>query len=96
MSESRQQALATIDREIAALAARKQALLVAVSASWPKQVTLYASCDKDSNWKKGEALGLTGEALRLFVHFEEFRLDVEVAQDGMVRILRCDGKALQP
>lgn len=37
----------------------------------------------------------TGDALRLFVHFEEVRLDVEVAENGRVTILACDGRAVQ-
>ena len=95
MAESREQALAGIDREIAALTARKQALLDARAASWPKQVTLYASCDKNHQWDMGEQLGLTGEALRLFIHFAEIALNVEVSEDGRVRVLACDGKTVE-
>ena len=95
MAEPREQALAGIDREIAALTARKQALLDARAASWPKQVRLYASCDKNHAWEMGEQLGLTAEAVRLFVCFQEVSLDVEVAQDGRVTVLRCDGKAVE-
>ncbi len=89
MAESRQQTLEAIDREIATLTARKQALLNASAAPWPRQTTLYAYCSNETNWQKGEALGLEGEALSLFAHFEEIRLDVEIAQDGTVTVLRC-------
>mgnify|MGYP001560328397 FL=1 len=95
MDASRQQELATIDHEIAALEARKQALLNASAAPWPKHVRLYASCDKNHAWEMGEQLGLTAEAVRLFVCFQEVSLDVEVAQDGRVTILGCGGKAVE-
>ena len=62
---------------------------------WPRRLTLYAHCSKETNWEKGETLGLTGEAIQLFVHFEEIALDVEVAEDGMVTILACDGRPVQ-
>ena len=95
MSESRQHQLAALDHEIAALTARKQVLLDASTAPWPKHVRLYASCDKNHAWEMGEQLGLATEALRLFVCFQEVSLDVEVAQDGRVTILRCGEKAVE-
>lgn len=95
MTEPLQRQLDALDQEIAALTARKQALLTTAPAPWPTRVTLYAYCSKESNWDTGETLGLEGEALSRFVHFEEVRLDVEVAEDGMVTVLACDGKAVQ-
>ena len=45
--------------------------------------------------RRGGALGLTEDAFRLFIHFEEIELTGEVAEDGTVAILRCDGKVVQ-
>ena len=85
-----------IDQEIAALTARKQVPNGPRPARWPKRLRLYACCSKDDNYEKGEDLELTGEALRLFAHFEEVSLDVEVAEDGAVTILSCNGHAVVP
>ena len=82
-------------RELAALQARRQALLQGRAAPWPRRLTLYAYCDKGRNWA-GEALGLTGEALKLFGHFEEVALGVEVGEDGTVTVLTCNGHAVVP
>ena len=87
--------LTEIDAQIAALTARKKALEVQRVLAWPKRLRLYAHCTKEENWDKGDALGLTDAALRLFVHFDEVALDVEVAENGTVTILACDGHALQ-
>ena len=95
MNRSPHAQIEAIDQEIAALTARKAALHAQGNAPWPRRVTLYAHCSEDTNWEKGEALGLRGEALSLFIHFEEITLDVEVAEDGMVTILACDGRALE-
>ena len=88
MNRTPQAQIAAIDHEIAALTARKAALQTQVDAPWPKRVTLYAHC-----LKKGKPLGLTGEVLRLFMHFVP--LEVEVGEDGMVTVLACDGTLLQ-
>ena len=95
MNRSPHAQIAAIDQEIAALTARKAAMQTHVDTPWPRRLTLYAHCSAETNWEKGEALGLTGEALSLFMHFEEIALDVEVAEDGTVTILACDGKPVQ-
>ena len=95
MNRSPHAQIAGIDQEIAALTARKAALHAQVDAPWPRHLTLYAHCSQETNWEKGETLGLTGEALSLFMHFEEIALEVEVAEDGMVTVLACDGKPVQ-
>ena len=95
MSRTPQKQIEAIDQEIAALTARKAALHAQVDAPWPKRLTLYAHCAQESLWEKGEILGLTGETLSLFAHFDEIALDVEVTEDGMVTILACDGWAVQ-
>ena len=94
MNRSPQAQISTLDQEIAVLTARKQALQAQVDIPWPKRLTLYAHCSTETNWEKGEGLGLTGEALSLFAHFEEIALDVEVAQDGTVTALACDGRGM--
>ena len=89
MNRSPQAQIEAINQEIAALTARKAALQTERDAPWPRRLTLYAHCSKETNWEKGEALGLTGDALGLFMHFEEIALDVEVAEDGRVTVLAC-------
>ena len=96
MSESVHQRLAAIDREIAALRARRQALLQVAAAPWPKRLPLYAHINDAQTWDIGEQIQLDGDALRRFVHFDEVRLDVEVAEDGTVTILVCEGRAVTP
>ena len=95
MKRSPHAQIAAIDQEIAALTARKAALQARGDAPWPRRLTLYAHCAQESLWEKGEILGLTGETLSLFAHFDEIALDVEVTEDGMVTILACDGWAVQ-
>ena len=90
MSKTIQQQLDDISQQIAQLSIRKETLLNEQRKPWPRRLILYAYCSKDTNWEKGESLWLTGEALQLFVHFEEVRLDVEVAEDGAVTILACE------
>lgn len=97
MTSSPRQDIAAIDQAIARLMARKHAMEEAGTGPWPRRLTLSVYCSKDTNWEDGETLGLTGEALRLFVHFEEVELAVlavEVAEDGIVTVLACTGKAL--
>ena len=96
MNRFPQHQITAIDQEIAALTARKQLIQAQVDTTWPKRLTLYAHCSTETNWEKGEGLGLTGEALQLFVHFEEIELEVEVAQDGTVTVLACDGRKVTP
>ena len=90
-----QQQIDAIDQEIAALRARRQALLQVTAAPWPKRLPLYAQIGGTHIWDIGEQILLTGEALRRFVHFAEVRLDVEVAEDGSVTVLACDGQQLE-
>ena len=95
MDQLREQ-LSVIDAQIAALKARKHDIEAQMALQWPKRIMLYAYCNKEMNYEQGEALGLTGGALRLFSHFEEVRLDVRVAEDGRVTILTCNGYAVVP
>ena len=95
MSKDRQHQLDAIDQEIAALRARRQALLQVVAAPWPKRLPLYAHINHDATWDIGEQIGLSGDGLRRFVHFAEVRLDIEVGEDGKVTVLACDGRAVE-
>ena len=96
MTETLHSQVEAIDREIAALRARRQVLLQVAAAPWPKRLPLYAHINHDATWDIGAQIGLTGDALRRFVRFEEVRLDVEVAEDGTVTILVCEGRAVTP
>ena len=95
MSESFDEQVMAINAQIATLDARKRALLEAQHGRWPQRVTLYAHCREDTLWAIGTQMGLTGAQLEMFAHFTEVALKVEVAEDGSVQILACDGKALQ-
>ena len=92
MNISTNEAIQRLDQQIAALEARKQALLATQTAPWPKRLTLYAYCS--DSWQAGEGLGLTGEALSRFAQFEEVQLEVDVAEDGIVTVVSCDGQLL--
>ena len=97
MSLTLSQQIKTIDAEIACLQLRKDTLEAQrAAAPWPQQTRIYASLSKDNMWDWGSALGLTGDALALFRHFNEIALDIQVAQDGRVTILACDGRPLSP
>ena len=93
--ESYNEQLMAINAQIDTLEARKRALLETQHPPWPKRVLLYASCREDSLWTMGMQLGLTGARLEMFAHFTQVALTVEVAEEGSVQILACDGKALQ-
>ena len=83
---------ATIERQLAALQAQQAQRQARQQAPWPRRITLYASLSKEANYEQGEKIGLTGEALRLFVHFEEIAIEVEVAQDGHCTVVGCGGR----
>ena len=91
------QQITALDAGIARLQLRKDALEAQrPAAPWPRQTRIYASLSKDNMWDWGSALGLTGDALTLFRHFDEIALDIQVAQDGKVTLLACNGRPLSP
>lgn len=91
------QQIKALDAEIAGLQLRKDALEAQRAAGpWPKQTRIYADLSKDDMWDWGSALGLNGKALALFRHFNEIALDIEVAEDGRVTLMACDGRPLLP
>ena len=96
MTETLHSQVEAIDQEIAALRARRQALLQVAAGPWPKRLALYAHINHEATWDIGEQIGLIGDALRRFVHFAEVRLDVEVVEDGEVTVLACDGSKVTP
>lgn len=59
------------------------------------KATIYVGSDKDSMWEKGEELGLSGDALRMFRHAAcEVRLELDVSDDGSAKIIAVDGRAV--
>lgn len=48
------------------------------------KTTIYASISKESAYEKGEQIGLSGEALEMFKHFNEVELEIEVEDSGIV------------
>jgi hypothetical protein len=60
------------------------------------RATIYLHSNKESNWTLGEKLGLTGEALRLFMYAcTEVAVEIEVSQDGSATIVAVDGRSLE-
>ena len=59
---------------------------------------IYVHSSRDSMWNKGEQLGLTGEALKLFSFVGcEVKLTIEVDEKtGDVVIVAVDGRKLEP
>lgn len=56
------------------------------------KTTFYLHSDKESNYQKGEKLGLTGEALKKFAYaLCEVTIKAEVADDGTCEIISIDG-----
>jgi hypothetical protein len=63
-----------------------------------KVIKMYLNGDKESNWDKGQEIGLTEEAIH--EHFKyalyEVELDVEVDMEtGETKILMVDGRKLE-
>lgn len=62
------------------------------------RVDIYLHGNSESLWEKGEALGLTDEALRLFsfsCYEVKIELDVD-EQTGASTIVAVDGRKLEP
>lgn len=59
-----------------------------------KQVKMYVEGSKEYCWEKGEELGLTGEALRMFRHaLTEFEVVLEVDMEtGESKPIKFAGK----
>jgi len=45
---------------------------------------IYAEISKEAAYKKGVEIGLSGEALEMFKHFNEVMFEIEVQDDGIV------------
>ena len=45
---------------------------------------IYAYINKTSAYDKGIQIGLSDEALEMFVHFNQVELEIEVEDSGMV------------
>lgn len=63
---------------------------------FPKRTKLYLHGNKDSNWEKGTELGLSEQAIREKFAYAlmEVEFDVEVSEDGEIKIIAVDGKTL--
>jgi hypothetical protein len=60
--------------------------------------TIYVGRDKSSNYEEGKRLGLTGEALEMFVYAcYEVALGIDVDETtGKVTIISVDGRKVEP
>ena len=45
---------------------------------------IYAHISKTAAFDKGKQIGLSDEALEMFVHFNEVELEIEVEDNGIV------------
>ena len=63
---------------------------------WPKRVILYAHGSDEGLWDLGIKLGLAeGDPQGLFRHaLDEFKLTMDVKEDGNTRLIAVDGKAV--
>lgn len=84
--------IAALEQHLSHLYGRRADREATQQMGWPRRATIYAHRAREANLARGEALGLTGEALRRFVHFTEVALDVAVEADGTVTVLACDGR----
>lgn len=50
---------------------------------------IYAYINKTSAYDKGKQIGLSGEALEMFVHFNEVELEIEVEDNGIVSKIKA-------
>ena len=86
--------LTPLDREIAEAEARVEELKARKAKDtgpWPKRCKLYVHGSKESNYDAGEQLGLSGEALDLFMYTAcEVELIYEVQEDGSSKLLGCN------
>lgn len=55
---------------------------------WPKRIKVYVHGSKEYMWDKGEALGLKGDALRMFSYAcSEVEILLEVQSDGTAKMV---------
>ena len=84
----------SLDDEIAAAEARIEELRKRKKQQkgpWPKRCKIYVHGSKERNYKDGEQLGLSGEALDLFMYTAyEVELIYEVQEDGSSELIGCN------
>ena len=80
-------ALANTAHELADLQRQRDALLAEAARPWPKRVTLYVYAEQTALFEEGTRLGLTGDALFMFGHAQEYTIEVTVAEDGRVSVV---------
>ena len=55
-----------------------------IDFSFPQKIQINAYASKESLYSMGEKLGLTGDALRMFAHAQEYFIICSVDADGVV------------
>ena len=53
------------------------------------KTVIFAYISKEAACQKGEQLGLTGEALEMFTHFNEVGLEIGIDDDGIVQKIKA-------
>ncbi len=63
---------------------------------WPKSVDLYLHSNKETNWEKGMNIGLSQEALSLFLYAGyEHKMTYQVQENGEAKLISVDGRELR-
>ena len=50
---------------------------------------IYAQISKEAAYDKGKQIGLSGEALEMFKHFNEVLIEIEVEDSGIVSKIKA-------
>jgi hypothetical protein len=62
-----------------------------------KEVKIYTYAEREQLYEKGESIGLTGEALKMFSYAQEYEIDLTVEEEtGKITIIRIEGVPVQP
>lgn len=64
---------------------------------WPKKTVIYLHGDKETNWEKGQELGLSDEAISENFRYAcyEVGIIVEVNEDGTCQAIGLEGVLLE-
>jgi hypothetical protein len=82
--DSKQQRIDELQKEIDELKRKKDLI---ENSKFPKRIILYPTCSSDELYEKGEELGLTGDALDLFAHAEEWEIVIRIDADGTATLM---------
>ena len=80
--------MATIDEQIAKAKRDLEELERRKTLTFPQEIEIHAYASRDHLYDDGEKIGLSGEALRMFAHAEQYIIICRVDSDGMVTPLR--------